>query len=422
MSDSPVITPPVPARGGQPSRRVPGKFYPGSDVNRLHGVLVFAGRLRVLPGFAVALLWSALLALAAYLAWLVGGLAPGIAVVLALAAAGAFDAAVLDRLPRARLSFGPFAPQFLLLAGARTLVAVALIACARLGLPATWAAGLAAGAQLAGCALVWRAFVVEPGRVQVTRRRVDTPKLQGRLRVLVVGDLHVERRSVREEQLQRLIDECDPDLLLFTGDFLNLSCVHDPRAQAEVRDALRGWHARYGVYAVTGSPLVDPPEVAARILEGLPIVWLRNQVAVAGPAGARIRVVGLTCTHIPEDDILTLQATLAGAPGDGLFTILAYHTPDLAPQAASAGIDLQVSGHTHGGQVRLPGLGALVTSSLHRKRFEMGAYRVGEMLLYVARGIGLEGQGAPRARFLCEPEVVLWDIAGDGEQAAGSGQ
>jgi hypothetical protein len=393
---------------------VPGRFYPGSDINQLHGILVFAGRLRFLPGFAVALLWSAGVALAGCLAWLVGGLAPGVLVVLSVAAAGAFDAAVLYRLPRARLSFGPFAPQFLLLAGARVLVALALIALVRLGLPATWAALLAAAAQIAGCALAWRAFVVEPGHVLVTRRRLNSPKLQGSLRVLVAGDLHVERRSVREDLLQRLIDECDPDLLLFTGDFLNLSCVHDPRAQAEVHDALRGWHARCGIYAVTGSPLVDPPEVAARVLEGLPITWLRNQVAVAGPPGARVRLVGLTCTHIPEDDILTLQATLAGAPGDGLFTILQYHTPDLAPRAASAGIDLQVSGHTHGGQVRLPGLGALVTSSLYRKRFEMGAYQLDEMLLYVARGIGLEGQGAPRTRFLCEPEVVLWEIDGSG--------
>jgi predicted MPP superfamily phosphohydrolase len=124
----------------------------------------------------------------------------------------------------------------------------------------------------------------------------------------------------------------------------------------------------------------------------------------------RVRLVGLTCTHVPEDDLLTLQAALAGAPGDDLFTILMYHSPDLAPEAAGAGIDLQVSGHTHGGQVRVPGLGALVTSSLHGKRFEMGAYQLGDMLLYVARGIGLEGQGAPRARFLCEPEVVLWEL------------
>jgi predicted MPP superfamily phosphohydrolase len=87
-----------------------------------------------------------------------------------------------------------------------------------------------------------------------------------------------------------------------------------------------------------------------------------------------------------------------------------YHTPDLAPVAAAQGVDLQLSGHTHGGQVRLPFFGALFTSSLYGKKFEAGRYQVGALTLYVSRGIGLEGKGAPRARFLCPPEMILWEI------------
>jgi len=73
---------------------------------------------------------------------------------------------------------------------------------------------------------------------------------------------------------------------------------------------------------------------------------------------------------------------------------------------------LQLSGHTHGGQVRLPVYGALYAASLYGKRFESGRRQVGDLTLYVTRGIGLEGKSAPRVRFLCPPEIILWEING----------
>ena len=97
---------------------------------------------------------------------------------------------------------------------------------------------------------------------------------------------------------------------------------------------------------------------------------------------------------------------------DRRFAILLYHTPDLAPEAAEAGVDLLLCGHTHGGQVRLPLYGAVVTSSLYGKAFEIGRRQIGGLTLYVTRGLGMEGSGAPRVRFLCPPEVVLWEIGG----------
>jgi hypothetical protein len=95
------------------------------------------------------------------------------------------------------------------------------------------------------------------------------------------------------------------------------------------------------------------------------------------------------------------------------FTLLLYHTPDLMPAAVPAGIDLYVCGHTHGGQIRLPFYGAIVTSSVQGKRYEMGQYTEQATTLYVSRGIGMEGKGAPRMRFLCTPEVELFELRGD---------
>ena len=86
----------------------------------------------------------------------------------------------------------------------------------------------------------------------------------------------------------------------------------------------------------------------------------------------------------------------------------------MIPEGALAGFDLYLAGHTHGGQVRLPGYGALITLGVHGKRFESGRYRLPEgMTAYVTRGGGPEGGLTTRVRFMCPPEVVLVEfIAG----------
>jgi predicted MPP superfamily phosphohydrolase len=106
-----------------------------------------------------------------------------------------------------------------------------------------------------------------------------------------------------------------------------------------------------------------------------------------------------------------LQNLMEKNKSDNLH-ILLYHSPDLAPLACQKGIDLQLSGHTHGGQVRLPFYGAIFAGSLYGKRFESGRYQLADMTLYVTRGIGMEGAAAPRVRFLCPPEISVWEIHG----------
>jgi predicted MPP superfamily phosphohydrolase len=202
-----------------------------------------------------------------------------------------------------------------------------------------------------------------------------------------------------------------PDVILFSGDFLNLSNIHDPVAWEACRSVLKELAAPLGVYAVSGSPAVDQDEVVPRVLEGMPIRWLRDEKVSLEKDGQVMDVIGLTCSHKPFEDEARLK-TVAPAP-PARFTILLYHSPDLAPEAAEAGADLQLSGHTHGGQVRLPGYGALYAGSLYGKRFECGRYGVGALTLYVTRGIGMEGKGAPRVRFLCSPEIILWQISGE---------
>jgi predicted MPP superfamily phosphohydrolase len=309
-------------------------------------------------------------------------------------------------LPRAGRSYGNPKPPTLILAVLRMLFAF---------LPFPIAVAL----QGIGTLLVVDGFWIEPFRLVVTHQRLSSPKMRpgSPVRILHLGDLHIERITLRERHLEQLIQELKPDLILFSGDVINLSYIEDPEAQQAAREILAQWHAPYGVYMVTGSPAVDLDHVFPKLVEGLDnLCWLRDERVTVGANGQAIDIIGLTCTHKPFEDGPRLEhildSSLTGEPGH--FTILLYHTPDLAPNAANTGkVDLQFSGHTHGGQIRLPGLGALFAASLYGKRFESGRREVGGLTLYVTRGLGMEGKAAPRVRFLCSPEIILWEIDGE---------
>lgn len=93
------------------------------------------------------------------------------------------------------------------------------------------------------------------------------------------------------------------------------------------------------------------------------------------------------------------------------ISIFLYHYPDLIPEVSeSRKIDLYLAGHTHGGQVRMPFYGALITFSKFDKKYESGLYKENETYLYVNRGIGMEGGNAPRIRFLARPEITVIDL------------
>jgi predicted MPP superfamily phosphohydrolase len=374
------------------------RFFPGTRGNSFDVLLHAANALQKLPAPVFALLLFLPAWAAARFQW-----PPA----LLLWAFMAGDWCLLALLPRMGKSYGPSKPPALALALMRAPFAL-------LPLP-VWLP-----LQLSGTLLVIYGFWIEPHRLTVTRQRLQSPKLKpgAALRLLHLGDLHVERITDRERALVELAGSLEADLIVFSGDFLNLSYLHDPEAWEACRWVLGQLRAPLGVYAVAGSPAVDLPEVLPKLLEGMPLCWLQDEVVTVESALGPIDIAGLSCSHKPFVDgpklvqVLTATPPLPHRAGLPRFTILLYHTPDLAPEAAEAHVDLQLSGHTHGGQVRLPWYGAIFAGSLYGKAFESGRRTLGGMTLYVARGIGLEGAAAPRVRFLCPPEIVLWEIAG----------
>ena len=309
------------------------------------------------------------------------------------------DWAMLALLPRLRVSFGPPQPNALVLALPRAV-------CGLLPIP------LALALQALGTVLAIYGLWVEPHRIGITRQSLRSAKLRpgAPIRVMHLGDLHIERITGRERALVDLVAAERPDLIVCSGDLVNFSYAFDREAWDACRWLFERLAAPLGVFVVAGSHPADHDESVAHIVAGTPARWLRDERVTIEHRGQAFDLIGLHCTHRPFAERPRLEGLLPASRER--FTLLLYHTPDMAPDAAELGIDWMLSGHTHGGQVRVPGLGAITAACLYGKAFEMGRYALGGMTLYVTRGIGLEGSAAPRVRILCPPEVIVWELDG----------
>jgi predicted MPP superfamily phosphohydrolase len=269
--------------------------------------------------------------------------------------------------------------------------------------------------QLLGTVVYLWGTLYEPFALTATQRSIHSDHLPAGaspIRLLHLSDFHVERLTRREAHLLTLIEQARPDLIVITGDYLNLSYVNDPVARSEVRQVLARLTAPYGVYATLGSPPVDPRDTTPSLFDGLDIRLLRDEVAVLNlPDGRTVSLLGMDCDHDLEADARVFRQLIRLAPPDSM-QILLFHSPELMPVVRDYPVDLYLCGHTHGGQARLPLYGAVLTSSALGKQYEMGPYVEQGTTLYISRGIGLEGLSAPRLRLLCPPEIILFMLSG----------
>lgn len=337
---------------------------------------------------------------------------------------GALDWALLTALPYLGLSFGPVGLPLLGISGVRLVLSFTLAwAWRRAGNRWPWM--VTAQGLTAGLVLLWLLHLgtlacevdglyIEPFALHVTELSLPGPDLlhERPLRIIQLSDLHVERTTKRERELLELVHALEPDIIVLTGDYLNMSYLDDPIARRDARALLAQLHAPYGVYAVTARG-VDLPNAMAEMFNGLDIAILHNEVQRLSSDGGDLYLVGVSYLDLNrERDSAVLSSLMEQVPEDA-YSLLLYHTPDLIEVAAEEGVSLYLAGHTHGGQVRLPLFGALITASAYGKKYEQGRYTVGQTTLHVSRGIGMEGRGAPRVRFLCPPEIVVVDLGAE---------
>ncbi len=229
-----------------------------------------------------------------------------------------------------------------------------------------------------------------------------------------ISDLHLQSWGPQHDRLVEILNGEGLDFAFLTGDFLTPA-----KRSAECAARLfRGLRCRWGLYAVRGNwevAYARPLRRLNALMEGWGASLLVNESRLIPTAAGRVRVVGL-------DDLARGWPDLAGAlPPDGPcaeFTVLLCHAPlgaSLLPPRS--GVDLVLSGHTHGGQIKIPLLWKMALPPCHGG-FLNGLYDVNGLRLYVSKGFG--GDGIVPLRFNCPAEVALFRVRPPGTDSAGA--
>lgn len=258
-------------------------------------------------------------------------------------------------------------------------------------------------------------------RLKVTRISVVLPHLPAALdgfRIAQISDLHLEPFT-KPAQIARVVTACNalrPDLVAMTGDFV----TNNAKPAGLLAELLGDLQAPCGVFASLGNHdfWCDAPAVEKALRERH-IGVLRNETRAIHADGGVLRLAGIDSRYIGAPDLrATFDRWRAKQP-----LVVMMHEPDVADELDAAHVEgLQLSGHTHGGQLRLMRLQPMAFRRARwGKKYLAGNYAVGGMQLYVNRGIGTVGVPL---RVMCPPEITEItlrspEVLGDGKRRRG---
>ncbi|HEU4325115.1 MAG TPA: metallophosphoesterase [Roseiflexaceae bacterium] len=254
---------------------------------------------------------------------------------------------------------------------------------------------------------------VEPYRFDIHRMDLALPRLDplfDGFTLLHLSDIHSDATFMTPQRFEQVLGQigAQPDLIAVTGDFITNARTSNIEAVLPLLVQLR---PREGVVAVLGNhDHWSGPALVRGALERHGIAELPYAVHTLRRGAAELHLAGIDDLWpnprriTPLEQARPLIEELAGRiPSAGAAVLLA-HEPDVADISAAFGrFSLQLSGHSHGGQVRLPGRGAIILPALGRK-YDDGLYQIGDMQLYTSRGLGMV---RPQVRLNCPPEVAL---------------
>jgi len=225
------------------------------------------------------------------------------------------------------------------------------------------------------------------------------------LRVAHLTDLHVSRPRGRFRALLQAVDQLDADLVLLTGDYMS-DPGHEPAAMTVLRALCDRLHPRLGTFGVFGN---HDTHVMRDMARDLPVRWLNNEIERV--ADGAVELLGFENERHKTPDTLKLledmrkDAARPGAPTP--LRLLLSHYPTMLPIASELDVDIMFSGHTHGGQWRLPRRLALYTSCDLPGDLCAGVLRHRDTLGVVSRGIG---ETWIPLRILCPPHLPLFEL------------
>lgn len=245
---------------------------------------------------------------------------------------------------------------------------------------------------------------IEPSWIEIRTVAMPLPHLAPEFsgyRVVQLSDIHLDRwmTPARLAHIVSQVNQLNPDLVVLTGDFVTRSAEEF----APGLSVLNQLHPKDKTLSILGNhdAWTNPPLIQTA-LETAGVQVLQNQVATVQRRSAQLHIGGVDDVWAKRD---RLDQVLAALPPTGAAILLA-HEPDFADKSAATGrFDLELSGHSHGGQVRLPLIEPFLPPLANR--YPLGQYKVGSMIQYTNRGVGMSGI---HARFNCRPEITVFTL------------
>ena len=250
-------------------------------------------------------------------------------------------------------------------------------------------------------------FKFRSQKVQITTPSIYLPNLPDRFigyRIVQISDFHLGTwLSIQDMfEIVDLVNMQEPDLIAISGDFISFN---PSNFSAELVKTLSGLNSHDGVIAVLGNhDHYTDAHMVRDALEQCKILELRNGIFAVQRDSSQLYFAGI-------DDFMTghsdLDKVISQIPNQDDTVILLAHEPDFADISAASGrFAMQISGHTHGGQICLPFYGNLYLPRYGRK-YPSGKYLVDDMVLYTNRGLGTSWL---KFRFNCPPEITVFRL------------
>ncbi|ASK63651.1 metallophosphoesterase [Virgibacillus phasianinus] len=248
---------------------------------------------------------------------------------------------------------------------------------------------------------------IEPSLLDIHEETISSDKVTSEFdnfKIVQFSDTHIGfHYSLSQlEELVQTINKQKPDLIVFTGDLVDAPNSYNWNTTLiRILKSLKATHGKYWIFGNHDHGGYGT-NIVKNVMDQSGFKLLQNQQTTIKKGQESFALAGIDDVMLGDPN---LEKTLKNAD-PSLFTILLAHEPDFADKTVDYPVDVQLSGHSHGGQVRLPIIGHLYTP-LYAEKYVKGKYQLGQLILYVTKGVGTTRLPY---RFLCEPEIYVFTL------------